>query len=195
MTSNDSKLQNIHDNFTILSAIASELNVASDELTKQISILDEALKKLNIGLTVWVTFCDHSPADRDEYDLEQIGYTKVQGRWGISLRHIWGMLGDADGGEDGPWLFNDAPRDMRIRCVERIPDVMAELSKEALTATKRIQGKTKEVRDLAAAITSAKGGEKIVKLSSLGAAGGKPAAGTVTRGSLQEMLDAQKGTR
>lgn len=161
MTSNDSKIQDIHEHFMVLSAIASELNIASDELTKQIAVLDEALKKLNVGLTVWVKFSDHSNPAGEDYDLEQIGYTKLQGKWGISLRHIWGYWGDDDhAGEDGPWLFNDAPRDMRIRSVDKIPDVLRELSKEASNATKKIQEKTKEVHELAAAIGSVKTGER-----------------------------------
>src|SRR5215472_6474492 len=56
MASSDSKVEKIQTHFQVLSNAASQLNAASDELTRVIGVLDEALKKLNVGLTVWVTF-------------------------------------------------------------------------------------------------------------------------------------------
>jgi hypothetical protein len=55
MTSGDSKITKLQTDFQALSKIATELNVSSDGLTKTVGFLDEALKKLNVGLTVWVT--------------------------------------------------------------------------------------------------------------------------------------------
>jgi hypothetical protein len=55
MTSGDSKITKLQTDFQALSKIATELNVSSDGLTKTVGLLDEALKKLNVGLTVWVT--------------------------------------------------------------------------------------------------------------------------------------------
>jgi hypothetical protein len=83
------KFAKIQTNFKALSSVAGSLNAASDELTKAVSVLDEALKKLNVGLTVWVLLRSWAP-DPGEYDEEQIGYCKVNAKWGISLRRIWG---------------------------------------------------------------------------------------------------------
>ena len=154
MTSSDSKTAKIQTNFRALSAVASSLNAASDELTQVIGVLDEALKKLNVGLTVWVIFDDRSDSRDVEYDCDQIGYCKVSGKWGIALRHIWGHEGFDDHKEDGPWLFNDAPRELRLRGIDKIPEVIEALANEAIGTTKRIQEKTKDVRELAGAITS-----------------------------------------
>ena len=157
MGSNDPKISQIQTNFQTLSTVASSLNTASDELTKVVGRLDEALKKLNVGLTVWVTFEDRLPHDDTRYDCDQIGYCKVNGKWGISVRQIWGdepWLSDHQG-ENGPWLFNDAPREMRLRSVDKIAVLIEALSKEASNTTKRIQEKTQEVSELAAAIESA----------------------------------------
>ena len=158
MTSSDSKLEKVQLHFEALSSIASSLNAASDELTKVVGILDEALKKLNVGLTAWVTF--RSRFDEDEpsaYDDDQIGYCKVKGSWGIALRHIWGSeVFDAHKGE-GPWLFNDAPRELRLHGVDKIPELIAALGTEAFNTAKRVQEKTQQVREIANVIAKVPG--------------------------------------
>ena len=157
MTSGDSKIAKLQTDFQALSEIAAELNAASDGLTKTVALLDEALKKLNVGLTVWVAFS--SLGDENQpylYDLDQIGYCKVNGTWGLALRRIWGDESQDWQNEDGPWLFNDASRELRLRSVDSIPKVIGELAKEAFNTTKKIQEKTKEVLELAEAIASMK---------------------------------------
>jgi hypothetical protein len=153
MTSNDSKVEKVLTHFQTLSSVASSLNQASDELTKIVTILDEALKNLNVGLTVWVTFRSRAvEPEPDAYDDDQIGYGKVNGKWGIALRHIWGNYGWDAHDIEGPWLFNEAPREMRLHGVDKIPEVIAALGKEAFDITKKIHEKTQEVRKLANAI-------------------------------------------
>jgi len=165
MTSGDSKVQKVQTNFQALSSVASSLNAASDELTKVIGVLDEALKKLNLGLIVWVGFRWRS-SEPPYYDLDQIGYSKINGKWGIALRRIWGDESHDVESEEGPWLFNDAPREMRLHSVDKIPALIEELGKEALTTAKRVQEKAREARELANAIekiasdqANAKGGK------------------------------------
>jgi hypothetical protein len=142
-------------NFQALPTVAASLNSASDEFTQVIGALDEPLKKLNIGLTVWVIFENRGDEqDPSRYDCDQIGYCKVDGKWGIALRHIWGHEAFEVHNEDGPWLFKDAPREMRLRSADKIPELIKALSEEASRTTKKIQEKTKEVRELAGAIAS-----------------------------------------
>jgi hypothetical protein len=153
MTSVDPKIAKALTHFENLSTVASTLNAASDELTKVVAALDEALKKLNIGLTVWLSFRFRGDPDSPgEYDTDQIGYAKVQSTWGLALRRIWGNESFDAHQEDGPWHFSDAPRELRIAAVDQIPEFIEALSKEASDTTKRVQEKTKQVRELAVAI-------------------------------------------
>src|SRR5260370_13312698 len=153
MSPNDAKTAKVQTNFQSLSAVASSLNAASDELTRVVGTLDEALKRLNLGLTVWVTFADRSDEqDPSRYDVDQIGYCRVNDKWGISLRHIWGHEAFDAHNEDGPWLFTNAPRELRLRSVDKIADLIESLSNEASATTKKIQEKTKEVGELASVI-------------------------------------------
>src|SRR5207249_9207218 len=123
------------------------IDYTSDELTKVVGVLDEALRKLNVGLPVWVTVSRWEDELRRGQD--EIGYCKVNGKWGIALCRSWN---DDAGGEDtieGLWHFNDAPREVRLAGVDKLPEVIEALSKEAIETTKKVQEKTKEVRELA----------------------------------------------
>jgi hypothetical protein len=162
MASGDSKIEKIQKHFQTLSSVATSLNAASDELTKVVAILDESLKKLNVGLTAWVTFRSRGDDDQSSgnYNCDQIGYCKVNGKWGIALRHIWGNVELEVERDEGPWLFNDAPREMRVRGVDKIPEVIETLSEEAAETTTVVRAKTEEIRSLAGAITQITNSEK-----------------------------------
>jgi hypothetical protein len=151
MASNDSKVENIQTQFKTLAAAASSLNTASNEFAKSVAILDESLKPLNIGLSVWVPFA-FAEVDPPDYDQDEVGYSKVNGTWGLAIRSIRGREGEDFEHVTGPWLFNEAAREMRIHSVEKIPDVIKALTEKASDTTKRIQQKTREVRALAEAI-------------------------------------------
>ncbi len=204
MTSTDtpSKIAKIQTDFQALSQIAFELNAASDQLTRTVAILDEALKKLNVGLTVWVTFRRRGPDEEPHlYDVDQIGYCKVNGTWGLALQHIWGDEAADWENSDGPWLFNDASRELRLQSVNSIPKVIAELAKEALNTTKKIQEKTEEVLELAKAITQvandAKAGAKSLTLAERIAAGHTSLSGLRGMSTLADLSgrDAKAGSK
>jgi len=154
MTPGDQKIGKIQTHFKALSETASALNTASDELTKTIAILDDALRKLNIGLTVWVPFRFRLD-DNDTsgaYDQDEIGYAKVESNWGLALRRIYGNEASDDHIQIGPSLFKDTPRELRLLAVDKIPEVIEALSKEASETAMRVQEKTKDVRELASVI-------------------------------------------
>lgn len=150
MASDDAKTSKIQAHFETLYTVSSSLNTASNELGKSIDVLDEALKKLNLGIVAWEPFRYRGDEeDPDEYDQDEIGYCKVNGTWGIALRHIWGHEGMGTHKQDGPWLFNEAPREMRISSVDKIPTLIESLGKEASDLAKKLHERTKEVRALA----------------------------------------------
>jgi prefoldin subunit 5 len=155
MTAND-KIEKIQTHFQALSKIASSLNTASDELTSSVSTLGESLKQLNVGLTVWVTFRTRDDDEEPQcYDLDQIGYAKINGVWGIAIQNVYGDESRNDHHGMGPWLFNDAPRELRLASVDKLPELIEALAKEAFNTTKRVQEKAQQVRELAQAILNA----------------------------------------
>lgn len=139
--------------FSILRAASTDLNVISDELGKSIAEIDSALKKLNLGVSVWVPFRrdegDGTPG-HSWYWSEDLGYAKAGATWGICIRRIDGdhqLPEDAETEER--WLFNDAPRRLRILAIDKIPELLENLSNEAARTTKEIRAKLADVEAIA----------------------------------------------
>jgi len=142
-----------------LASAAHDLNTVSGELGKAIAAIDTVLQTLNIGLPTWTTIekGDDLPTGSEFYWSRDIGYAKVSNRWGISLRTVAGHYSSPDEENCESWLFNDAPRWLRIVAVEKIPDLLEALIKSAEETTKKIRNKTDEANQLAAAIAQAAG--------------------------------------
>jgi len=157
MASGDQKFAKIQSNIQALSSAANSLNKASDELSEIVIFLDEALRKMNIGLSHWVTVGNWSDELRNARN--ELGYDKVNGKWGLSLRTIRNDISLAPPPRRDEWAFNDAPRDMRLQAVDQIPDLIEGLSKKAFDLAAKIDEKTNKVRELALAIA---GGPSLV---------------------------------
>ncbi|MGA2592653.1 MAG: hypothetical protein ABSH32_22300 [Bryobacteraceae bacterium] len=76
----------VQNSFRQLAAAAANLNSVSDELGKSIEELDTDLKKLNLGISAWVTIFEDQAEGGEHWYTEQIGYTKINNKWGIALR-------------------------------------------------------------------------------------------------------------
>jgi hypothetical protein len=146
--------EKVHSSFQLLSTAASDLNVVSDELGKSISEVDVALKKLNLGVTVWVPINSWDDPQDGSYGSEDIGYAKIGGRWGVGLRTVFGRPEwDEDNVE--AWLFNDAPRSLRIEAIGKIPKLLEKLSEKAVETTHEIKNKLAEAQEVAAVVKKA----------------------------------------
>lgn len=144
--------ERVASSYNELSSAASVLNAVSDELGKSILELDAALRKLNLGISFWTRFQGADPAAEDSsYWSEDIGYAKISGKWGIGLRTVAGDM-NRDDEVIEEWPFNDAPRSLRLSAVDKIPELLEKLSKEAVKTTDKIRGKLAGVREVAAAV-------------------------------------------
>jgi len=178
---NTSLTERVANSIKQLSLVATELNSASDELGKAITAIDTVLQALNIGIATWITtHSEDGLPETSSYWSRQIGYSKVGNRWGISLRTTSGSLDSPDEDDTESWLFNDAPRWLRIESVEKIPDLLEAIVVSTETTTKTIKAKTAEANQLATAIAQA--------------AGKKPAP-TNPSGIIGEVLAAESETR
>lgn len=147
----DSLIEKVEFSYRKLSTAASELNFVSDELGKCVSEMDSALKKLNLGITVWVLI----RGDQDEVGFwsEDLGYQKIAGKWGIALRTVSGSHGGEDEAAVETWLFNDAPRSLRLSAIAKIPALLEQLSAEAAKVAGEISKSLDDVKKVAAAVT------------------------------------------
>jgi hypothetical protein len=143
--------------YSELRSVAADLNAVSDELGKSITQIDNVLKNLNLGITVWMEIRGgHGEIERGDqsYWSEDIGYSKFGGRWGICLRRVDGDdshdVWDAD-----TWLFNDAPRALRLVAIDHLVGLLQKLSEEGQTTTQKIQAKLADAQEVATAIIKA----------------------------------------
>jgi len=117
--------------FEKLSSAAKNLNNVSDELGRAITAIDYILQRLNLGVPTWVKI--HGGEDQYtgmEYWSRDVGYAKIGNRWGIALCTRKGDHNNPDEEEFDSWLFNDAPRWLRVEGVEKIPDLLEALGKD-----------------------------------------------------------------
>lgn len=148
----DSLAERVQASYLQLSAVASDLNSVSDQLGKSIAEVDDALKKLNLGVSVWVTI--EGNEDPPFYWREDLGYSKLDGKWGIALRTVKGNYAEDEERVEA-WLFNDAPRPLRLSAISKLPELLKELSEEAVETTKKIKNGLKEAEQVVAALKTA----------------------------------------
>ena len=150
-TKTDALNQRISNSYKQLSQAATELNSVSDELGKFVTALDSALRRLNLGIATWLRLESREDGSGN-YTKRDLGYAKVGNKWGIALRTMSGNHNDVEDSNVEEWLFNDAPRALRIESVEKLPDLFESLVKEADAATKQIRTKTQRAQALASAL-------------------------------------------
>jgi hypothetical protein len=138
--------------FDKLSETASIINSASRQLNDSIEHLNDALKLLNLGIPVWLKTWELD--DSNVRDVEEIGYARVRGKWGISIRKT---VDFQDGSEpDGnEWQFADAPRYLRIRAIEFLPQLMQKLNDDAEEVAGRLSERAKDAEAFAIVIRAA----------------------------------------
>src|SRR5882757_1812590 len=121
----DSEIERVSASIKKLSVFATDLNNASDELGKSISSIETVLQSLNIGIATWIVmYSEHDHRESSNYHQRHIGYSKVGNRWGISLRSIHGNSDQPGEESEECWLFNDAPRWLRLEGIGKIPDLL-----------------------------------------------------------------------
>lgn len=128
--------------FPRLAAAAARLNKASDELSKAIAPIEAVLKKLNLGISKWYMYAGHGPDHEGYFWSSEIGYAKVGGKWCIALAERSGYAHTPESESDTEWAFNDAPRQLRIRAVKEIPNLIEALIEEADKITTALETET-----------------------------------------------------
>lgn len=150
---NDPLTVRVSESYQQLSAAAAQLNAVSDDLGKFVSALDAALRRLNLGIATWLRL-DGREDGLGNYTKRDLGYAKIGGKWGMALRVVAGNHNTPDVSTVEEWLFNEAPRSLRIEAVEKLPDLFDSLVKEADAATRRIRNKTSKIQELAEGLRS-----------------------------------------
>jgi hypothetical protein len=143
----------IADLYAKLSKCAGGLNEASDELGRSMSEVDMAVQNLNLGVSAWIDIPGGWEDPWGAYCKWQLGYDRVGKRWGIALRTVDGA-DDRPDDDITPWLFNDAPRAMRVEAIEKLPDLLRALIAKVDDTAAAIERKTSRAREFAQGIAT-----------------------------------------
>jgi hypothetical protein len=142
--------------FKQLSAAATYLNNVSDTLGKNIGLIDSRLKKLKIGVTVWIRFSEEQKDDTENVSTYEIGFAKIpRGEsWGIGIRRISWASSDSNPEEEIK-PFNECSRELRLQSVGKIPDLIEQLTREVSTKASEIKPIVDQTEDFARALQMA----------------------------------------
>ena len=151
---NDSLSERVNELLPSLAATAANLNDASKKLSELIERIDDALQRLNLGVSAWVTVqCGDDVDDSAVYSWsEQLGYNRIGRKWGLTLRRIEGYEGTLESIEEEKWPFNDAPRSLRIMAVPKIPELIKKLDREAQEMVEQVSASINSAAPLVEAI-------------------------------------------
>jgi hypothetical protein len=108
------------------------------------------------GRKDWVDI--HSPwhsLDGSTAEYEQVGYDKIHGKWDLAIKTGTERRDMGECISEEAWLFGEAPRNLRISAIERIPQLLEGLAQKASDMTQDIQQKIGEVQVLVATIKTA----------------------------------------
>jgi hypothetical protein len=137
-----------------ISEAASDVQAASTELGEIITKLEEFLEAKNIGVPAWVKVKAWSN-ERGEYWMREIGYDRFNSEWGLGIRERSGHDAYPDSESSHTWRFNSAPRKARISSVDKLPELLDALIKEATRTARRLREKTAEAAAFAATLNIA----------------------------------------
>lgn len=153
MNSCETLATRVQSSFRQLTAAATDLNLASDRLGEIVAEVDSTLKPLKIGIASWVTFHLEESNGGGNKSSHEIGYVKINGQWGLAIRSILGDRLAPEQGSEEQWLFADAPRALRIRAVDKLPDLLDQLTRDVQASASEVHAKVENVWDLATAIS------------------------------------------
>lgn len=131
---------------------AKALNELSDEFTRQVMEVEAAISKLNLGVTASVSVEETSEQESPfSYNLK-LGFQKQGGKWCLVVEDY--VVNEAIDEYDRYeiWPFKDAPRDLRLKVVDHIPELLRELVDKSSKAKSELFQKFEYARALAAGL-------------------------------------------
>ena len=150
-TGTSSPSERVANAFKTLVASAQSINDTSGELGKPIASLERALKRLNLGVACWTKISGES--DGLYFRNHDVGYaySRSHGSWCLAIRLIEGREGDPPPDYEQTWAFGEAPHYLRIRAVDKLPELIEALVEVTDATTSRLKKQVAPARQLAAA--------------------------------------------
>jgi len=138
-----------------LSAASAELASATSELNLPMEAVEQYLETLNIHIAAWVKVKGWD----DQYDnfwVRELGYDYVGDGWHIAIKEMSGNSNNPEDTVSRIWAFSKSPKKSRISAVDKLPELMQEIAKEAQKTARRLKEKAAEANAFASSLTTLK---------------------------------------
>ncbi len=142
-----------------LASLSKNLNEASDELSRQIVALESALNGYKLGVWAWLGDLIVTETELSEPDgkgqqyliryTHHLGYGKHKGKWGLLVSSGWEWEDDE---ERVVAFLRDAPRTVRIKAIDKLPDLLSLFVEKVETVVKEASEKATQAKELATAL-------------------------------------------
>ncbi|SRR5713101_6342931 len=133
-----------------LTAAAKTLNELSDTLTTQVGQIETIVNALNLGVRASVQVETLSLSeDRMCRQWLQLGYGKSGNKWGFIVEELFRDLNNPDRDDYDGWPFKEAPREFRIKAVDKIPELLEALVKKSAEVASDITKRVEYAKDIA----------------------------------------------
>ena len=110
-----------------LQPVAAAVEAAAAELSKPVSAIESAIKRMNIGYEAWTTYKQGSY--EENWWKWDIGYSRIGSRWGIAIKVSSGDETDPERDRSERWFFNESPLYLRHSSIDKLPDLLEALAK------------------------------------------------------------------
>jgi len=140
-----------------LQSTAKNLNQVSDELTAQLTAIEEAINGFKLGVSAWVEAHKeklNDPRMGEVTHIVMLGYEKHKGKWALVYDRF---LEELYSGEDDAALLREAPRDVRVKVIDAIPKLLDKLADETEKFTAEVSSVVPKAKEIADALNKAKG--------------------------------------
>lgn len=136
-----------------LSDSAKALNALSDELTTVVADIEMVLNKLNLGIRAHINAETLEQSDADMYWRGlRLAYGKGASKWGFIIEEVSEDWNNPENSTYESWHFKDAPREFRLKVVEKIPALLEALVKQSSETALEITKKTDFAKQVATTI-------------------------------------------
>lgn len=126
---------------------------ASHQFSKPFAEIERAIKELNLPVVTWQKVVEGED-NYGGYWSREVGYARSRGYWGLALRSVRGHHSWEED-EIEQWPFDEAPGSLQLEALDKLPDLLEAIIKNADKTTKKLEEKTPEAQDLAQAIKDA----------------------------------------
>ena len=139
--------------FQILSTSTKNLNELSGQLAKPIVSLERSLQRLNVGIACWRSVASGDD-ERGKCWSHDVGYSRIAGRWRLAVRKCERDEATDSMMEMEAWPFNETPLYLRIKAVDKLPELIEALAKATDAVSGRLRKKITPTEELAAAVNA-----------------------------------------